>query len=776
MPNPEHTEVPPVDPRIMFVLAMPAERREASVFQGFSTDALELSWVYERIAALPASLFEPAARLPELLGARICGMAGWRVIPMRLPFLRLQGPRPNSPLWIVFSADHETARGVADWQHRQSIKPLHVSLAGVAGAVGPNEISTARLRDHLLAQIDANPDANLAGLRPVVADWNDRKREKIDFEIKGHFALTPNQMTLAANGIEAGPIVPDWQGETPEAYRLAIAESVTQVDLLRSQALINESIRLVPPRPDLWLIAPSWFEDIKLRIAMTGAVGRDDRRAVEDLVRRIERQREFSQPMTEEQVARFDASSVAMQMHDTRKVETKLFAYAIGLAAAGTVARTWRIQPSVNMVRGRVSQLGENIRAEAGTSPAKVARLFEEVQAVLEDAVGDDAIAAIRDAEWGVKVVSDAPLEWLPINDLPLSLHTNVSRLSATPGDVLLRQLARHEPIRLAICDFSEILVVSAFRDGDRLDLIRQTLEHLEPTYAERLRVTFKRVETEHELITAINAFNGPLLIFDGHGSHPRDGLGHLIVGKDEVRIWNLRGRIKLPPIVVLSACDTQAAARSTGTVGNGLLHLGARTVLGTLLPIGAFEGALMIARLIGRLAGYLPIACNDLGRVVMWSEIVGGMLRMQFLFDLMIKLEQDGTLTSEQFHEILPVGSLWADRNGAQGLAYIEQALAERGIMEGGPFRSLVRRMVPLSDTIRYTQMGHPETILIGSVADLPEEVRGAFDDIVDHLAPTWEGKGFSPDAAVEYGDLLSGLPNSLLNSISATQGSRDK
>lgn len=765
MPNADPIDFPAIDPRIMFVLAMPTERGAATVFQGFSSEAIELSWVYERITALPAALFEPAAALPQLLGARICGMAGWRVIPMRLPFLRLQGPTPRSPLWVVFSADRDTARGVAEWQRRRAIRPVHVSLFGVEGAIGPDACSTEQLRDHLLAQIDANPKAGLVDLRAIVVGWTDRAREAIDFEIKGHFAFIPNQMTLAAHGMDAGALIPDWQGDTPAAYREAITESVAQVDALRARALIGDYIRLVPPRPDLWLIAPSWFEDVKLRIAITGAVGREDKGAVEDLLRRIERQREFAQPMTEEQIARFDASPIAQQLQETRKAETKLFANAIGLATAGTAARAWRIQPSVNLVRGRVNQLGENVRAEARTRPAKVARLFEEVQSVLREAVGDDAIAAARTADWGVKVVSDAPLEWLPIDDLPLGLHTNVSRLSATPGDVLLRQLARHEPIRLAISDFSDVLVVSAFREGDRLDLIRNALEELEPSYGARLRVTFTRVETEEALIAAVNAFNGPLLVFDGHGAHPRDGLGHLIVGKDQVQIWNLRGRIKLPPIVILSACDTQAAARSTGTVANGLLHLGARTVLGTLLPIGGFNGAVMVARLITRLAGYLPIACSDLGRVVMWSELVGGMLRMQFMFDLLIPLELAGSISAEQFHEILPTGSLWANRNGAQGLAYIEQALAEQGVMAPAAFRTMVRRAVPLSDTIRYIQMGHPETILIGSVENLPEDLRGAFAEDADKMVPTWSGDAFSPDAAVEYGDLISRLPEDVLS-----------
>lgn len=165
-----------------------------------------------------------------------------------------------------------------------------------------------------------------------------------------------------------------------------------------------------------------------------------------------------------------------------------------------------------------------------------------------------------------------------------------------------------------------------------------------------------------------------------------------------------------------------------------------------------------------------------SLGRVVMWSEVIGGMLRMQFLFDLLIPLERDGRLTSEQFKEILALASLWSHRDGASGLESVERALAERGIMEPAAFRTMVRRAVPLSDTIRYTQMGHPETILIGSVTDLPVEDQAAFEAIVEHLAPTWSGDDWSPDIAVDLGELLSRMPLKSEGEIVGLERSRDR
>src|SRR5205823_421219 len=69
--------------------------------------------------------------------------------------------------------------------------------------------------------------------------------------------------------------------------------------------------------------------------------------------------------------------------------------------------------------------------------------------------------------------------------------------------------------------------------------------------------------------------------------------------------------------------------ASSQATVGNGFLALGARTVLATLLPVGGVQSASFIARLVYRLADFVPVALKARGRVLNWTEIVSGMLRM---------------------------------------------------------------------------------------------------------------------------------------------------
>ena len=132
------------------------------------------------------------------------------------------------------------------------------------------------------------------------------------------------------------------------------------------------------------------------------------------------------------------------------------------------------------------------------------------------------------------------------------------------------------------------------------------------------------------QLIEALNSFQGAILIFDGHGiDDDGDGIGKLVIDKEHIDVWSLRGKMRVPPIVILSACDTHGLdSPSHATVGNGSLFLGAVTVVASLLPLGD-SSAEFIARLVLRLADFIPAALSDYKRVLNWTELVSGMQRM---------------------------------------------------------------------------------------------------------------------------------------------------
>jgi hypothetical protein len=186
-------------------------------------------------------------------------------------------------------------------------------------------------------------------------------------------------------------------------------------------------------------------------------------------------------------------------------------------------------------------------------------------------------------------------------------------------------------------------------------------------------------------------------------------------VGREDINVWELRGVARIPLIVVLSACDTHGIDSSTHvTVGNGLLAWGARTVLATMLPVGGLSSASFVARLIYRLADFLPAALGARKRVLSWTEVISGMLRMLLaseLLDLLVgppaALESPrGQIQRDANVDINSYDPAWFDR-------LIERIAGHRA-EDLKSVRSRVKGIIARSDAIRYVQLGNPESILI--------------------------------------------------------------
>lgn len=732
----------PLDPRLLYGLVVPKDAAQrVSIFQEFSEASIMQRHALEAIVRLPSTFFEPMTEWPRMLSSRAIGLSGWRIRQLSAPMLDIVEPSESMPVWTLFTHEEEGENAVERLRARTRYPPLHVSLRGIEGATPLGAMDLERLKHHVIELAESSGLPGLTAMRPVVERWAPRPTRSAPIRQLGHFALLPNQMVLHSLGYEFDKQVPDWTSRDVADFAGELAKSADVIDGIRDEAEAGAEIRFLPPRPDLWLIAPAVSPDVKTRIDLS-AYQQPDRRAAKEFLRRLERQQSYDRDVSDLERDRFVQSELAQGMAATRNGETGLFAAAIGTRTAGNIATTLRMPPAINQVAGRVGALAENIRSGARTPPEKVARMFGGIQELMEAAVGPDFVDRIRRTAYGVKVVSDAPIEWLPVDGLPLSLSTDVSRIPSTPGEMTMLQLLEHESLRLAVSDFTDILVVSAFEPSDRLaQMMRLAVDTTAPAWNGRLKVRFETVTSERELIETLNSYDGPLMVFDGHGAHPRDRPGHLKVGASEVDVWTLRGRIRVPPIVVLSACDTHAAGRNAMTSANAFLLLGARTVLATMLPIGGRSGAIFAARLLLRIADYLPRAARTYGRVVRWSEIAGGMLRMQFLSDVLHpRGGPDDWLDEAAWFEVGPRAGYLAGRGGDEWIRWVGKELQDRGIADEERLRRRIRRAVPMSDTIRYTQLGNPETILIGDLVDLSDEAKAEFAGSEDALRPVWK------------------------------------
>lgn len=239
-------------------------------------------------------------------------------------------------------------------------------------------------------------------------------------------------------------------------------------------------------------------------------------------------------------------------------------------------------------------------------------------------------------------------------------------------------------------------------------------IDTFQPNFSSPIEIQNVFARTKDDFVKALNSFEGVIMIFDGHGVHEKNGIAKLKLIDEEIDVWEFREEIKrVPPIVVLSACDTHAADRSHASTANGFLSLGARTVLGTVFPIEAMNAATFIARLLFRVSEYVPAAPNVLGRSVAWLEVMSGMIRMQLLTDFCRRLLLKDIIDNEIYQSVHMDGNMAINGHFDWPFEVILSSLTERGV-DGAVSRRELSGAIANSPSISYIQLGRPETILV--------------------------------------------------------------
>jgi hypothetical protein len=718
---------------ILYALALPHwAPTEVTRFQGFAPGLLEFIPAMASLARLPADIAELALSEGERLARRRAGLGDRLWSPINIEnLLAHRRPTALQPFMVVFSADRSVAKAISRWRRNLRIRPLHVSLIEGFGAIHPDELTVERLKTHCLNALREAKSAR----RDLVADdaqalldrwrpWSERPSTLVHHS---HNATAANEMVLYSVG-GAEPTGEGVLNCSPEKdYVAGVLQSALVVRDL--YGLIGDRrLKVHPERPDLILLAPAM-------VGSASSLLRSDAPSVlKRAMRSLDRQRGYTGQV---QLDEGDIQIVGPAL-SYRGAELKIQTLAVGLRAASTLTPTVRLPAAVNRAAGVVRTLANHLRYYDDPPDTKTARVFKAVQDALQNAIPADLQQLLKESRSGVKIIGDAPLEWLPVDGLPLSLRADVSRIDATPGNILIQQLRSMPPVYIPPDEFRRYLMCTLFDEGDNLAAhARAGMSVLENLNGTELDGTIVAPQTADDFVAAVNGYNGPILIIDGHGVHPPESdIGGLIVGGQPLDVWSLVGRMRSPPIVVLSACDTHPYDRSHATVANGFLACGALAVLGTSLPVRSIPAAIFLTRLMHRAVSYGE-AVNRGGRAVSWSNIVGGALRMQLASDVVRELVRREMLPSELADEVQLAANFDLNPLRADWFERLGERCREAGGFDEAAWGKAFNDILAASDAIRYVHVGNPEAILL---ADEPV-IHAALDEAAAlHSTPATE------------------------------------
>lgn len=716
--------------RINYWITHPDDKFEdASFFQAFLPGIIANADFIISLASFPADIRELVSDREHILFSRIAGFTDLVLSPIQISAFAEIAQHVRLPFNCVVSTDETQAEVSLALQHSQG-KWLHLSTKPSDVTLDIRDFSAAHLFKYIQESANSLPEGD--AFRDVVLGYLNQSQRAtispIDCPSFRHNLTLPNEV-----GFRALRYAPNAISSLVPAHYTRYVDSILQtatVAFSERERLLNTVNHDIYPTTTLVIATESmtWSAFHGENNFLESKIPRHLNAAAKALLRRVVRQEKYFLEMPSE---KNDLSSFVDALCISRHFEMKAFTAGLSILCGPTMTPVVRLEPKLNRIRGLLIDVEGCARGGSPHHQFKLNKLGHRVRDELHSSVDARLISYLSSFDKrieGITLVSDAPLEWLPIKNVPLILRHDVSRIPATPGNIMMMQCLRQRRLDIGRSKFEEILVVRSFNNNDRLKKLFESAVNNSmwaPPIGHRFR--FVDVQTPTEFVSAVNSFSGALMIFDGHGTRDSEsGAGSIIVGGKPLDIWSLRKEISMPPIVLLSACDTLPLDGSHGSTAVGMLLLGAVTVLATVSPIDGFEAALLLARLAYKLEAFVPIALRSNPRGLNWRRLVGGMLRSNYMTDVLFALYNQHKLISRS--DVEAIGSdINLEINTYQ--ANWHEKFVDRICMAAGGRReralAAFKAVSGLPDALKYLQIGRPELLNIvdETAADIIEQ-----------------------------------------------------
>ncbi|KFF71786.1 hypothetical protein IW01_07580 [Pectobacterium brasiliense] len=410
----------------------------------------------------------------------------------------------------------------------------------------------------------------------------------------------------------------------------------------------------------------------------------------------------------------------------------------IGVYSCSTFSPTLKSDCYINDVYNEMSELAKLERSNKYNEKVKL--LSKKISYKLTENSKNIIYHLEQSAIHPIKIISNLPLEWIRSNKLPLMINSPVSRIPKTPFYLMERlTLENNYNITLSYSSLFEILVIRSYKENDELKnqlsnyinktllMFKQELLPLAETTStiqnnkiknRNFKITIKDINEPDELIEALNKSTENIVIFDMHGGHSENGEGFLKLNNNVVTISSLHDKIKrIPPIVILSSCDTSSIDRNSFNISAGFLLLGVRSVLGSALPINGHESARFISRLLIRINLYLPERLSKYD-TIRWHNFIHGMQKREYFLDLINHLYNKRIIKSaeEKFNITNKVGLFIENYFHSDLLDQILKIISKITNNREDFISREIEDNFFFAESIKYFHLGIPENILVVS------------------------------------------------------------
>ncbi len=714
---------------ITYVVALPEDAaREDTPFQGFAVRLLAVTKDIESILQLPATFVEMHLPREGVIVERAMS-GGYQIIPLEVSALERLPVYPAAR-FVVLISGQGTDEAAASYAARSEFPILHVTTSVPSPILRLADLTRAHLHAHCKRAIAFIRERYGPFVIPELGLPLQKSPLALPYREADHFLTAPNELALKSLGyllepcespLERMTLLPSSNTEEVNApYAKLVLDSAKVLASVRTVAVARSSPVPVRTAIDLILTAPAVYHHIGPEL-LRPELPEAERKTLGILMRELGRQRFYPQLVLKSgEMTRVFQSANAKTLLSMRKAELNLYTRAVTARASGYAAPVLRLPPSVNRMRGQLGDLARCVAGDAPRKGVKLSKLARQVGSSFRSVIDPSHLAMIEElpAHASVKLISDAPLELVPVGNLPLGLRFVCTRIPVTPGNLLASHALTCRPIVLEVAALSRVLIISAYKPDDSLKgLLRMAVTESLRIAPGRLDIKWVDVDGVDSFRSALNSFDGQIVLFDGHGSYSRKlGHGVLWLGKEDVDISSLKNQVRVPPIVILSACDTHPMDGTHATAANAFLMLGAHTVLASLVPLDGKQAAILAGRLMLRLAMYLPEVEQTPIFPLRWSEIVTGMLRMSYITDVLAALQKAGwkQLTPQRTKVIQLAANDFINYLHPEWFEKVLELIADVTGIGLDEVKEAHLNKAYFVETLHYVQLGNPEEIMV--------------------------------------------------------------
>lgn len=244
---------------------------------------------------------------------------------------------------------------------------------------------------------------------------------------------------------------------------------------------------------------------------------------------------------------------------------------------------------------------------------------------IVEGSLSQDAQKMLKECTKQIVAITDLPIEWLPLDGIPLGFTHDICRIAEFPleGNLMHYVVNEVQKYRVPKDILKHTLVVYGARD-EAFVYYQDKCDDL----AKRHGFVTKCCANKQQFFDVVDEIKPQLLVIDTHGNY--DNFLHqsyLLMGDDRIYPQDIIDHHVAVPMVFLSACNTAPTYNMTNTLANGFVQSGSLAVTSSYLPLDVSESSTVYLRLLEQLyvASHQSIHKN-------WLAFISHILRTSYI------------------------------------------------------------------------------------------------------------------------------------------------